>query len=115
LTTIGRNDEIEETAIVNVHPSASPQTVIALPDLAVKNVSSKPSKLQQFWSEFLSWKGIRAWLVNGLLRGDEPQIYRKCDRDENEYFKVYDRVTDRWHHFDSEAEVRIWIDRRYSV
>jgi hypothetical protein len=114
LTTIGRNDEIEETAIVNVHPSCSSKTVIVLSDLAAETVVSKPSKWRQFWSEFLCWKGIRDGLVNGLLRGDEPQIYRKCDRDGNEYFKVYDRVGDRWYRFESESEVRAWIDRRYS-
>ncbi len=98
---------------MNVHPSTSPQTALSLSNLATEKTALKPSKLRQFWTELLSLKGIRAWLENGLIRGNEPKICQKCDRDGHAYFQVYDRATDQWHHFNSEAEVRAWLERRY--
>ncbi|WAL61583.1 hypothetical protein [Thermocoleostomius sinensis] len=45
----------------------------------------------------------------------EPQIRQHIDRAGFTYWQVYDPQTDRSQQFDSETEVRQWLDRRYCM
>ena len=43
----------------------------------------------------------------------EPKIWDKKDGYGNTYFRVYDPQSDRYIYFNSEDEVRWWLDKRY--
>jgi hypothetical protein len=43
----------------------------------------------------------------------EPQIKQKSDRFGNIYWRVYDPISDSHCSFNSEQEVRLWLDTRY--
>jgi hypothetical protein len=43
----------------------------------------------------------------------EPRIWKKCDRNGNFYFHIYDPVTGQFINLGSEQEVRCWLERRY--
>ena len=43
----------------------------------------------------------------------EPKVSEKKDRYGDTYYRVYDPQRDRYHDFNSEAEVRWWLDKRY--
>ena len=45
----------------------------------------------------------------------EPKIWEKKDRYGHIYFQVFDPIGDRYLHFNSEDEVKWWLDRRYSL
>ncbi|MCM1983892.1 hypothetical protein [Lyngbya confervoides] len=44
----------------------------------------------------------------------DPQIKKRQDRHGNTYYQVYDPQSRRSTSFGSEAEVRYWIEQRYS-
>ncbi|GAB4366465.1 MAG: hypothetical protein Kow00121_03870 [Elainellaceae cyanobacterium] len=44
---------------------------------------------------------------------DEPLIQTQTDRKGNQYWQVFDPVTKDTFCFDSENDVRIWLERRY--
>jgi hypothetical protein len=48
-----------------------------------------------------------------LCKGSEPQIQQRRDRAGKCYFKVYDPISHQSAIFDSEHEVRIWLEERY--
>lgn len=63
---------------------------------------------------------LRQWLkqlyqvlVAVLVSKDEPRIETRVDRQGKTYWYIFDPVTRQTFSFDSEAEVRRWIDRRY--
>lgn len=43
----------------------------------------------------------------------EPKVWEKKDRYDNTYYRVYDFQSDRYLDFNSEDEVRWWLDKRY--
>lgn len=43
----------------------------------------------------------------------EPKVWEKKDRYNNTYYRVYDPQRDRYLNFNSEDEVRWWLDKRY--
>ncbi len=43
----------------------------------------------------------------------EPQIWERKDRYGNIYYRIYDPKSDRHFYFNSEDEVRWWLDKRY--
>ena len=43
----------------------------------------------------------------------EPKIWERKDSDGNIYYRVYDPKGDRYIYFNSENEVKWWLDRRY--
>lgn len=43
----------------------------------------------------------------------EPKIWEKIDRFGNTYFQIFDSKSDRYLRFNSEEEVRCWLDRRF--
>jgi hypothetical protein len=56
--------------------------------------------------------GLCQALVDFLEGSQEPKIIWKRDRRGYTYFEVYDPMTEKHHRFDSEQNVRIWLDRR---
>ena len=45
----------------------------------------------------------------------EPQIWQSCDRAGSSFWQVYDPVADQTSVFQSETEVRVWLDQRYNA
>jgi hypothetical protein len=43
----------------------------------------------------------------------EPRVKQKCDRSGNTYWRVYEPVSGFHCSFNSEQEVRAWLDTRY--
>lgn len=43
----------------------------------------------------------------------EPQVTQKCDRLGNFYWQIYDPISGSYLFFNSEREVRVWLDTRY--
>jgi hypothetical protein len=57
------------------------------------------------------WEGLLT-LLSGRR---EPRIWRIRDRAGNWSFRVFDPVTGASSVFDSEQEVRVWLEQRYSA
>jgi hypothetical protein len=60
-----------------------------------------------------SLKGFWESLISRFVFGSEPRIDRMRDRNGNLYFHVYDPTTRQSRVFDSEHELRVWLDKRY--
>ena len=43
----------------------------------------------------------------------EPQIKRKCDRDGNYYWQIYNPISRCSVSFGSEQEVRLWLEQNF--
>ena len=56
---------------------------------------------------------IKQSLANFLRKTNEPQIISRRNNYGDVYFKVYDPQTNWTGTFNSEREVRIWLDERY--
>lgn len=65
--------------------------------------SIKLPDLEQLWN----------FVLEILTRSPEPKIYEKHDRNGKLYFQVYDPITHQSSTFNTEQEVRIWLDQRY--
>ncbi len=50
---------------------------------------------------------------NLVTQKNEPQIMQKCDRYGNLYWQVQDFATNKTYEFDSDRDVRVWIENRY--
>ena len=50
---------------------------------------------------------------NLVTQKNEPQIKQKCDRYGNLYWQVKDFATNKTYEFDSDRDVRVWIENRY--
>ncbi|MDJ0594893.1 MAG: hypothetical protein QNJ72_33770 [Pleurocapsa sp. MO_226.B13] len=58
---------------------------------------------------------IFRWIGQVLLaKKNEPCIKHKRDRHGNSYWQIYDFTTNKSYTFDSESEVRAWIEERYN-
>ena len=68
-----------------------------------KQNSIKLPTLKQLWNSIL----------DALTRSSEPKIYQKRGYNGNLYFEVYDPIAHQTSTFNSEQEVRIWLDQRY--
>lgn len=53
-------------------------------------------------------------LIRFLASNHEPQIWLKKDRYGNVFWHVYDPASGASAHLSSEAEVRMWLEQRYS-
>ena len=62
---------------------------------------------------FLALKGIRSFLLTILTGGNELQVWQTSDRFGNTWWNAYDPATDRSTSHASEAEIRVWIEKRY--
>lgn len=58
------------------------------------------SIIDNFWSKLID-------------RKTEPKVWRKCDREGNIYWLVFNPITSLYIFFGSEQEVRIWLEERY--
>ncbi|HEY9728441.1 MAG TPA: hypothetical protein V6D50_18490 [Chroococcales cyanobacterium] len=67
----------------------------------IRNLSSV---LNQFWQH----------LVKSIVQGQEPRIWQHTDRTGKIWWHGYDPHTERSICVDSEAEMRIWLEERYS-
>jgi hypothetical protein len=52
-------------------------------------------------------------LCDAVLKVDEPKVCQLKGRSGSSYWTVYDHFLGRRVYFNSEAEVRQWLDRRY--
>jgi hypothetical protein len=52
-------------------------------------------------------------VLNTLSANEEPQIKQQCDRSGEIFWRVYDPITGESARFNSELEVRFWLDQRY--
>lgn len=62
-----------------------------------------------------SIKSITAIFVNAFASPTEPKIWQKKDADGNMIWQIYDPVTGYKARFDTEQEVRIWLEKRYNL
>jgi hypothetical protein len=53
-------------------------------------------------------------LMNAITISSEPRITEKHDRCGNTYYQMYNPVDQTSSTFNSEAEVRAWLDQRYN-
>ena len=53
---------------------------------------------------------IGRYLVTNRI---EPHVKQKCDRFGNFYWQIYDPISGSYLFFNSEREVRVWLDTRY--
>jgi hypothetical protein len=88
-----------------------------LPETANSRVSERtPARLRgESLSSIEASTWIRLWkyLTMLLLGSAEPQIWQRRDPDERITWNVYDPLTDDSASFDSENEVRVWLDSRF--
>ncbi|HEY9866448.1 MAG TPA: hypothetical protein V6D21_19910 [Candidatus Obscuribacterales bacterium] len=59
-------------------------------------------------------QSITAIFVNALASQTEPKIWQKKDAEGNIIWQTYDPVTGDQARFDTEQEVRIWLEKRYN-
>ncbi|WRH67036.1 MAG: hypothetical protein RSE13_00635 [Planktothrix sp. GU0601_MAG3] len=62
-----------------------------------------------------SLKSITTIFVNAFSSQTEPKIWQKKDADGNIIWQTYDPVTGYQARFDTEQEVRIWLEKRYNL
>lgn len=75
------------------------------------------SRLKQLLTQsqqFLYQQVWEKWIVYPLTRSGEPQVWKKCDRQGNIVYQVYDPYTRTSANLESEQAVRIWLESRYS-
>jgi hypothetical protein len=59
------------------------------------------------------WQRWGQSLLRYFVGSTAPRIQRRCDRAGRLYYQVYDPVDQRHYTFDSEPEVRVWLEGRY--
>ncbi|MBD2066745.1 hypothetical protein H6F93_04260 [Leptolyngbya sp. FACHB-671] len=65
-------------------------------------------------SKFLAGLGqILSSILSILAGNEEPQISQKRDRSGEVFWRVYDPTTGESARFNSELEVRFWLEQRY--
>jgi hypothetical protein len=89
---------------IHFYPSSTPSTVNKLVDR--KRLIWK--KLQTQGKTFLSY------LIEATVGNSEPKISQHCDRQGHVFWRAYDPISQLSERFESEAEVRIWLEQRYS-
>ncbi|VXD23526.1 hypothetical protein [Planktothrix paucivesiculata] len=62
-----------------------------------------------------SLKSITAIFMNAFASPTEPKIWQKKDADGNMIWQIYDPVTGYKARFDTEQEIRIWLEKRYNL
>jgi hypothetical protein len=53
-------------------------------------------------------------LMNAMTIGSEPRITEKHDRGGNTYYQIYNPTNQTSSTFNSEAEVRAWLDQHHN-
>ena len=62
-----------------------------------------------------SLKSITAVFVDVFASQTEPKIRQEKDAEGNIIWQTYDPVTGRQARFDTEQEVRVWLEKRYNL
>jgi hypothetical protein len=80
---------------------------------STSNFDSKNARVQSKIQSVLEhiWNN----LFNVLSGNSEVQIQQVRDRFGRSYWRVYDPITGYQNSLSSEAEVRIWLEQRYSL
>ena len=60
-------------------------------------------------------KGITEAFFNSLVLYSEPKIWKKTDAEGNIIWKTYDPMTGFTASFDTEHQVRVWLEERYNA
>lgn len=83
--------------------------------LKVQEFNQLLKKTAPSQSQFTLPRWVQLWkrLISPLVNRAEPKIYQKRDRWGNVYYQVHDPVSGFSGAFNTEEEVRIWLDRRY--
>lgn len=84
----------------------NPQSSIA--NIAANSESNNPVK------RFNLRSALRKLWQSLTVPSSEPHVWKKGDRQGNIYWKVYDPLTDRSGLFESENQLRVWLEQRYS-
>jgi hypothetical protein len=64
-------------------------------------------------SQISLWERIWERLFDWMMPSSQPEVTQFRERDNSEYYQVYDPVTGKSKTFGSELETRIWLDRRF--
>lgn len=92
-------------------PSNSAPTWQTLEQLMTAPSAGRPSRRQWHPQPTTpTWLKRLLAFVTGSM---EVQVEQRRDRQGQPYWAVYDPQTSQHHRFDTEQEVRIWIDQRY--
>ena len=70
----------------------------------------------RLWHRFLNRISLDSfwnYLANMAAGSSEPIIRKRCDRQGQTFYAVYDPVTHHRTICNSEAEVRAWLEQRY--
>ncbi|MCU0569042.1 MAG: hypothetical protein MUF49_20880 [Oculatellaceae cyanobacterium Prado106] len=79
------------------------ESAIAPPSF--RNENAQPSGL------IARWKQMWQFLTDYLFKGDELQVWQKCDRHGNTWWEAYDPVSGRSLSYATEQEVRMWLEQ----
>ncbi len=60
-------------------------------------------------------KIITEAFCNSLVLDSEPKIWKKTDAEGNIFWKTYDPMTGSTASFDTEHQVRVWLEERYNA
>ena len=71
---------------------------------------SRPAAVPESQSRWQRWGQT---LVNYFAGSQDPRITTRQDDEGRLYYEVYDPVVRSHYRFDSEQEVRVWLDERY--
>lgn len=69
-----------------------------------KSTFNLTKTLQKVWQRAVDW----------AVRGDEIRVWKTQTSEGQTIWRLYDPISDRSTCFSSEAEVRIWLEQRYS-
>jgi hypothetical protein len=74
----------------------------------------RPQTVAQAWGQAQPHlRRLGRFLLAYFSGSTEPRIAVRCDRQGHRQFVVYDPVDQQRHCFDSEPELRTWLDQRY--
>ncbi|MDB9493255.1 hypothetical protein PN441_11340 [Spirulina major CS-329] len=65
----------------------------------------------KFTQEF---KAMLAWMIHHLTQANEPRIWIRHDAQGSPQFHAYDPRTQKRFYGDSEQDLRVWLEARYS-
>lgn len=61
-----------------------------------------------------AWHALSHRLSRWMFDGDEPKVWKKINRSGVTIWHVYDPVSNMHATFDSESEIRSWLEKRYN-
>lgn len=61
-----------------------------------------------------AFQTVGTWLSQHLCNADEPRVWKTGDRTGQVLWHAYDPLTNKYAAFDSENEIRVWLEERYN-